>query len=160
MKLSAEEVLTMAQRAEENAATMYRKIAEKFSNESDIFKDLASMEDNHKNTFMKMQVELDQKDRSKKSPDPFSELQEYLNALADIHGGEGRPTEIDSIKGNEEISTIISRAVELEKNSILFYEEIKQFISELSGKEKVDEIIIEEKKHVVKLSELSDKYDN
>lgn len=160
MKLSAEEVLTIAQRAEENAARMYKKMAEKYESEREVFMKLAEMENSHKNTFRKMQDDLEEEDRSKKSPDPFSELQGYLEALADTHGGEGRPAEMDRITGKEKLSDIIDRAVELEKNSILYYEELKAVVPEVSGKDKLDSIIIEEKKHVVTLSELAGKYRN
>jgi rubrerythrin len=158
MKLSAEEVLTIAVRAEENAARMYEKMAEKYGAEREVFTSLAEMEKRHKHTFRKMQDALEEKDRSKKSPDPFSELQGYLEALADAHGGEGRPAEIDRITGKEKLSDIIDRAVELEKNSILYYQELAAVVPEDSGRNKLDTIIIEEKKHVVALSELAGKY--
>ena len=158
MKISAEEVFTIAQRAEENAVRMYRTIADKFPVEKELFIKLAGMEEQHKKTFIAMQDALDEEDRSTKSPDPFFEMQEHLAAMADTHGGEGRPAEAGHITGNEKLSEILTRAVELEKNSITFYEDIGKYMQNDSGKERLREIIKEEEDHAKVLSDLAEKY--
>lgn len=161
MKLSAEEVLSIAQKIESNAIAFYKKAADMYPAYKDTFADLEEMEDGHRRFFASMQDGLDEEDRSRKSPDPFSELGMYLDALADTHGGEGRPAEINSLTGQESASEIVARAVDLEKESILYYVGLKDVIRGENGREHLEKIIEEEKRHVVILKkiaeELSDK---
>jgi rubrerythrin len=84
--------------------------------------------------------------------DPKEELSLYLNAMADAHGGEGNPDVAAQLTGEESIAQIIETAIGLEKESILFYIGIKDMVPAKLGREKIDEIIGEEQKHVVQLT--------
>lgn len=77
----------------------------------------------------------------------------YMKALSGQYvftekGAGGKLAE--KIKNNEEA---LDAAIQLEKDSVLFYEEMKKVVPE-KDRSIVDKIISEEKKHVVKLCEL------
>ena len=156
---NADEVFEMAVRIENNGAAFYRKAA---GLQSDIknqkfLEGLANMEDRHEKIFTDMRTTLTEKDKEPKVFDPFDEVSQYLAAMADTMGGEGSPSVADALTGNESLEEILKIAVGLEKDSILFYLGIKDLIPAQSGQDRIDEIIKEERRHVVQLSNLLEK---
>jgi len=156
---NADEVFEMAIRIESNGATFYRRAA---GLQSDIknqkfLESLANMEDRHQKIFTDMRTALTEKDKEPKVFDPYDEVSQYLAAMADTMGGEGSPSVADTLTGNESLEEILNIAVGLEKDSILFYLGIKDFIPAQSGQDRIDEIIKEERRHVVQLSNLLEK---
>ena len=156
---NADEVFEMAVRIENNGAAFYRKAA---GLQSDIknkkfLEGLANMEDRHEKIFTDMRTTLTEKDKEPKVFDPFDEVSQYLAAMADTMGGEGSPSVADALTGNESLEEILKIAVGLEKDSILFYLGIKDLIPAQSGKDRIDEIIKEERRHVIQLSKLLEK---
>lgn len=156
---NADEVFEMAIRIENNGATFYRRAA---GLQSDIknkkfLESLANMEDRHQKIFTDMRTALTEKDKEPKVFDPYDEVSQYLAAMADTMGGEGSPSVADTLTGNESLEEILNIAVGLEKDSILFYLGIKDFIPAQSGQDRIDEIIKEERRHVVQLSNLLEK---
>ena len=156
---NADEVFEMAVRIENNGAAFYRKAA---GLQSDIknqkfLEGLANMEDRHEKIFTDMRTTLTEKDKEPKVFDPFDEVSQYLAAMADTMGGEGSPSVADTLTGNESLEEILNIAVGLEKDSILFYLGIKDLIPAQSGKDRIDEIIKEERRHVIQLSKLLEK---
>jgi rubrerythrin len=148
IRFNIDEVFAMAIKIEENGAAFYRRAAE-LNRENDkmkLLENLAKMEDQHKKIFIQMRGELEDKDKEEQSYDPFNEAVLYLNAMADLHGGEGSPNLADSLTGRETLN--------LEKKSILYYLGIKDLITEKLGKDKIDKIIGEEKKHVIQLKSI------
>lgn len=156
---NADEVFEMAIRIENNGATFYRRAA---GLQSDIknqkfLEGLANMEDRHQKIFTDMRTALTEKDKGPKVFDPYDEVSQYLAAMADTMGGEGSPSVADTLTGNESLEEILNIAVGLEKDSILFYLGIKDLIPAQSGQDRIDEIIKEERRHVVQLSNLLEK---
>ena len=156
---NADEVFEMAIRIENNGAAFYRKAA---GLQSDIknqkfLEGLANMEDRHQKIFTDMRTSLTEKDKGPKVFDPYDEVSQYLAAMADTMGGEGSPSVADTLTGNESLEEILNIAVGLEKDSILFYLGIKDLIPAQSGQDRIDEIIKEERRHVVQLSNLLEK---
>ncbi|NIP32686.1 hypothetical protein GWN26_06385, partial [Candidatus Saccharibacteria bacterium] len=101
---------------------------------------------------------LTEKDKSPKVFDPNDEVSQYLAAMADTMGGEGSPSVADSLTGDETLEEILQIAVGLEKDAILFYLGIKDLITSRSGKDRIDEIIRQERRHVAQLSNLLEKF--
>ena len=156
---NADEVFEMAIRIENNGAAFYRRAA---GLQSDIknqkfLEGLANMEDRHQKIFTDMRTSLTEKDKGPKVFDPYDEVSQYLAAMADTMGGEGSPSVADTLTGNESLEEILNIAVGLEKDSILFYLGIKDLIPAQSGQDRIDEIIKEERRHVVQLSNLLEK---
>ena len=151
---NADEVLEMAIRIEQNGATFYRKAAGLQSDEENrnFLQGLAAMEDRHREIFTEMRKTLRQEDTGGKVFDPHGELALYLASMADTIGGEGRPSAADALTGNETLEDIIKTALGLEKDSILFYLGVKNMVPPKYGRDKVEEIIEEERRHVAQLT--------
>ena len=151
---NADEVLEMAIRIESNGAAFYRKTAGLQSDEKnrDFFESLAAMEDKHQETFTEMRKTLSQKDKGGKVFDPHGELALYLASMAESLGGEGSPSAADALTGNETLEDMVNIALGLEKDSILFYLGLKNMVPPKYGRDKIEQIIEEERKHVAQLT--------
>ncbi len=151
---NAQEVFEMAIQIEENGAAFYRKAADlqKEASDKKFLQALAQVEDRHKASFQEMKILVSDLEKSQTVFDPNEELSFYLKAMADAHGGEGNPEVLELLTGKETMAEIVTMAIGLEKESILFYLGLKDMVPPKYGREKIDEIINEEKKHVVQLS--------
>ena len=151
---NAQEVFEMAIQIEENGAAFYRKAADlqKEAADKKFLQTLAQVEDRHKVSFQEMKTQVSELEKSQTVFDPNDELSAYLKAMADAHGGEGNPEALELLTGKETMAEIVTLAIGLEKESILFYLGLKDIVPPKYGREKIDEIINEEKKHVVQLS--------
>ncbi len=137
-----------------NGAAFYRKAASLQNKEVDrkFFETIAKMEDRHQAGFEEMKRTLSDMEQNQTVFDPKDELSLYLKAMADAHGGEGNPDVTEQLTGQESMTQIIETAIGLEKESILFYIGLKDMVPPKMGREKIDEIIGEEKKHVAQLT--------
>ena len=156
---NADEIFEMAIRIENNGAAFYRKAAglQSDTNNQKFLEGLANMEVQHEKIFTEMRTILTEKDKDPKVFDPYDEVSQYLVAMADTMGGEGSPSVADSLTGDETLEEILQTAVGLEKDAILFYLGIKDLIPSQSGKDRIDEIIRQERRHVSQLSNLLEK---
>jgi len=153
---NANEIFEMAIRIEENGAAFYRKAAalQSDAKNQDFLKKIAAMEDQHKVIFERMRKDVTTAEKNATVFDPQHELGQYLSAMADSHGGEGSPTAAEALTGSETMAEIITTAIGLEKESILFYVGLRDFVPPESGRAKLDDIIKEERKHVIQLDTL------
>lgn len=148
------EVFEMAIQIEANGAKFYRRAADlQQDTENRAFLEkLALMEDKHKAIFEAMRKQISDGEKQPTVFDPANELSMYLKAMADSHGGEGSPDIADAFTGGEPIEEIITTAIGLEKESILFYLGLKDMVPPKYGHERLDEIIREEKLHIAQLT--------
>ena len=151
---SAQEACEMAIQIEKNGAAFYRKAASLQEDEENkkFLETIARMEDRHQAGFEEMKKNLTDLEKTKTVFDPKDELHMYLKAMADSHGGEGDPEAAARLTGNETMAQILETAIGMEKESILFYLGLKDMVPPKMGRERIDEIIDEEKKHVVQLT--------
>jgi rubrerythrin len=151
-----DEVLEMAIRIEENGAAFYRKAAglQSDANNREFFEKLAVMEDVHKVTFVEMRNALTDAEKGGTVFDPQDELSLYLSAMADTQGGEGSPSVADSLTGAETMEEVLTTAIGLEKESVLFYLGLKDMVPPKYGRERIEDIIREERSHIVQLTSL------
>ena len=156
---NADEVLEMAIRIEENGAAFYQKAASlKSDMETKKFLErLAAIENGHKKIFTEMRKTLTDEEKSEKVFDPHNELSLYLSSMADTLGGEGSPSAADSLTGKETLEEILKTAIDLEKDSILFYIGLKDIVPKKYGQERIEEVISEERKHVAQLKGILNK---
>ncbi len=156
LTFNSDEVLEMAIRIERNGAAFYWKAAGMQSDAENkkFLEGLAAMEDQHQKTFAEMRKTLTEADKGGKVFDPYNEVSQYLASMADTLGGEGRPSVADALTGNETLEDILRTALGLEKDAILFYLGLKDMVPPKYGREKIEEIIREEKQHVAKLAGL------
>jgi rubrerythrin len=151
---NAAEVFDMAIQIEANGAAFYRKAAglQKDSSDQHFLETIALMEDRHKADFEEMKKQVSDLEKSPTVFDPDDELTLYLKAMADAHGGEGSPDVLEMLTGQETMTEIIRIAIGLEKESILFYLGLKDMVPPKLGRDRINGIIEEEKKHVAQLS--------
>ena len=151
---NALEVFEIAEQIERNGTDFYIRAAELFDDPkiSEIFLRLAEWEKQHEQTFAKMKQELSEKDRQKSVSEPDDLLPEpRVMAGMAVFGIRSKPAE--ELRGRQEKTDIIRRALEKEKDSIVFYHGLKEFVPVEADKEKIDEIIKEEMKHIVILDQ-------
>lgn len=148
------EIFAMAIQNEEKAGRFYRKAASQQSDEQkrEMLEKLAAMEDHHKLIFEKMRNSLSDAEKTETVFDPDNESAVYLAAMADEHGGEGSKDAADALKGDESIDEIIDIAIGMEKESIVFYIGMKDFVPPKYGQDKLDTIINEERRHIIQLN--------
>lgn len=148
---NADEVLEMAERIEHNGAAFYRKAASSASGSAKaLFEKFASMEDDHERTFATMRTRLSASQKENLTPDPESEATLYLQAMAD---GKVFPSSPDRpLTGRESLQEILAVAIGKEKDSIVFYQSLKEVVPPAAGRDKLDEIIRQEIGHILLLT--------
>ncbi|MBN2592376.1 MAG: ferritin family protein [Sedimentisphaerales bacterium] len=152
MTYTADEIYEIAEQIERDAAEFYREAAETCPNEDikKILFDMSETENEHLRTFQNMREKLT--DEAGLSVfDPFGRSAMYLQAIADARSWEGRINPMQALTGNETAREIIEIAVESEKEMVVFYVGLKDLVYFRAGKDKVEEIIIEELNHICAL---------
>lgn len=154
IRYNADEVFEMAEQIERNGAKFYRRAAELASEAgaSEMMQELAEMEDEHEKTFAKMRADLYEEERKSVVFDPDDEAAFYLRAMADNHVFDTKVDPSARLTGEESREEVLRMAIGLEKDSIVFYVGMKQFVPERLGKSRMDGIIQEEYGHIATLS--------
>jgi len=150
------DIFQFAVRIEEDGEIFYHKAALMAEDAAtrDIFNRLADEEIRHKRIFTDMLATI------KQSSVPETYNGEYLSYLRNYIDGKVifrkdlRNAALPEIK---DTLSAIDFAMEREMDSILYYQEVKQFLAEKDRVE-VDLIIEEERKHFAKLAEVKKKY--
>jgi rubrerythrin len=147
--LNAFEAFEIAEKIERNGAQFYRKAASicDDSEIQELFLRLADWEIQHEKIFAKMKKQIIGSNAESMSFRPDETLPDprVMAGLA-IFGIRSEPTE--ELNGKEERIDILRFAVEKEKDSIVFYNGLKDFLSHASDIEQIDRIIKEEMNHV------------
>jgi len=148
------EVFTMAIQMESNGAAFYRRAAElrKEKDQVSYLLQLAGMEEEHKRIFEEMRDAAVSAEQSGSPFDLYDEGELYLAGIAGGHRVEGSPAVAEMLTGEQSISDIIKLAVQLEKQAILFYIGLLDVVPQDMGREQINHIIEEEKKHIVVLA--------
>ena len=149
-EFNADEILAMAEQIERNGARFYRRAAGmvKDAEVSKLLQDLAAWEDAHQKAFASMRQILREGERKPTAFDPEDEISLYLQAMADGHVFDVRVNPADRFTGKESAKDILQMAVGQEKDSIVFYLGLKEMVSAIMGKDKIDKIIREEMRHI------------
>jgi rubrerythrin len=148
---NADEIFEMAEQIERNGAKFYRKAAEPAGGESrDLLLRLAAMEEDHERTFAAMRAELAPAETQSTTFDPDNEAALYLRAMADGKVFTADPSE--ALSGQEPMEDILQTAIGLEKDSIVFYESMKDAVPAAAGGGRLDGIIRQEIGHIVELT--------
>jgi rubrerythrin len=150
---NADEIFEMAEEIERNGAKYYREAAEKTSDKKtkQMLLDMATMEDEHLETFVEMRKELSGREKEPMIFDPDNQAAMYLQVMADARGMEGRIDPTTKLTGSETIKEVLDIAINSEKDSVVFYLNLKGLVPIKAGRDKVEEIIIEELGHITTL---------
>lgn len=148
---NADETFEMAEQMERNGAKFYRKAAEPAAGENrDLLLRLAAMEDDHEKTFAAMRAELSTAEKRPVTADPDNVAALYLRAMADGKVFDSDPSE--ALSGAEPMEEVLKTAIGLEKDSVVFYQSMKEMVPGAAGKERIDAIIKEEIGHILDLT--------
>jgi len=144
------EIYHLAIAIEENGEKFYRAQLKKFNDENikKLFSFLADEEIKHKETFKSMLEKIEKYEPKESYPgEYFLYLKSYAENVI------FNEKELDSkIKKIKNLKSVLDFAIKLEWDSILYYQEMKIYVSADSAK-LIDDIIKEERKHFIKLSE-------
>jgi rubrerythrin len=150
-RLSAADVLGIAQMMEKNGADFYRRAAElcRRDDEAKIFQSLAEMEESHAATFARMAKALSPRPAAAETADEeFESVSLYLNAVLDSDNLEGSRFARRAFTGEETAASLVLLGVDLEKETILYYLGMKDLFAAEADKKVIDEIVAEEKEHL------------
>jgi rubrerythrin len=154
MVFNADEILEIAEQIERNGAKFYRKAAEGTGDDKakKLMLDLAAMEEVHEQIFAAMRTDLSGAMSEETAFDPQGEAALYLQAFADGKVFDPKADPSEKLTGSESPREVITTAIGLEKDSIVFYLGIQDMVPEKLGKGKIDDIIKEERSHVTILA--------
>lgn len=147
--LNAFEVFEIAEQIERNGAKFYRRAA-KISDDpgiSNMFLRLAEWEDQHEKVFARMRKALSEQSRELRTFKP-EEAPLDTKAMAGLAVFGIRPDPADELTSGQDTADVLKRAIEKEKDSIVFYNGLKDFVPDIAGKDKIDDIIKEEMRHI------------
>ncbi len=153
---NAGDVIQFAVRVEEDGEAFYRKAADatKDKDVRQLFHFLAGQEVMHKATFQHMLSKIETVPPAETYDGEYvSYLHDYIDSKI-IFAKKARD---EVVSKEKDTLSVITFAMEREADSILYYQEAKQFIAE-KYYDTMDRIIGEERKHFSKLSELRKKY--
>jgi len=146
---NAEEIFEMALQIEKNGEKFYRESARKVrdSEAEDLLTRLADMEVEHQKIFKGMKSALTEADQKAITYDPNNEAGLYLASLANTKVFSEKNLDTSKLEG------VFKSALAAEKDSIAFYLGMKDLVPTGTGKEKIEEIIKEEMRHIRILGE-------
>jgi len=153
---NAFEIFEIAEQIERNGVKFYRKAAKGISDKQlrQTLLELADMEAEHEKTFadMRKQLSKSDKDWQLRVFDPENEISLYLQAMANGHVFDLRKDPSKQLRGTQTVEDILKLAIDAEKDSIVFYLGLKDFVPVRAGQDKVEEIIKEEMSHIAVLN--------
>ncbi len=141
---NADEIFEMALKIEQNGEKFYRDSAARIGDPEAIqlLLKLADMEVEHQKTFNGMRQALSAADKKAMTFDPNNETGLYLASLANTKVFFEKDIDISALEG------IFKAALAAEKDSIAFYLGMKDLVPAGSGRDKIEEIIQEEMRHI------------
>lgn len=145
-KFNAEEILEMAAQIETKGATFYRKAAKHNVAGRELLLQIAAQEDRHYEIFVDMRKALAVGEKG--GYDPYGETDLYVKAMVDGYAFEINKDPAGALTGKETLADILKSAIQMEKDSIVFYLGLKQMVPSAFGGEKLDAIVKEEMTHI------------
>ncbi len=151
---NADEIFKIAEQIERNGGAFYRKAAKLISDEEaqKLMLSLAKMEDEHESFFADLRERFAPQEAEETVYDPDGEAVRYLEAFAAGYVFESQVKPEDRFSGSETVEEVIKIAMGFEKDAIVFFLGIKEFVPKSLGKDKIDALIREEQGHIVILS--------
>lgn len=154
MSFSAREIFEIAIQIERNGQFFYTRAAEYAPNEQvrKLLADLAEMEADHERFFQEAADGLSAEERAGSMLDEDEHNLPFIRAIADGHVFD---TSLDPrvlITGEEAPDEVLTTAVSLEKESIVYYSALREIVAGERILQRVNEIIREELSHVALLN--------
>jgi len=148
-KYNINEVMEMAVRTEQLGYQFYTSIAKKFAKDeklASLFNKLASKEKMHEKTFSELKDMV-----AKSGPEPveWEEVSNYMRAFVESEFFLGKGKSLPSMDHIKTVKEAVSFALGFEKETLLYFMELRKIVKE---KEIMDEVINEEKSHIMWLA--------
>jgi len=153
--IHSDEVFALAIQIEANAADFYRRAADLQSERTaaEFLEELAVMEDGHERAFVRMRAAADESHHRATTQDLILEGGLFMSSIVAGYRIEGSAEAADNLTGMESLSEILKIALELEKESVLFYLGLLEVVATNTQRIVTQAILNEEKNHVVTLME-------
>jgi rubrerythrin len=150
VQFNAFEAFEIAEQIERNGAKFYRRAAQVFGDSGlgNLFLELADWEKSHEKIFARMRKQLSEQGRELRTFRPEDRLLPDVQAMAGLAVFGIRPNPADELNGTESRRDVLEMAMEKEKDSIVYYTGLKDFVADIAGRDKIDEIIGEEMRHI------------
>lgn len=148
-KYSIDEILEMAVRTEVLGNRFYTSMARKFKKNTelvDLFTTLAAKEKVHEKTFQELKNMVA---RSGPVPQEWEEVSNYLRAFVESEFFLGRGKSLPTMTKIRSVKSAVAFALGFEKETLLYFMALRGMVKE---KEVVDEVINEEKSHIMWLA--------
>ncbi len=155
VEFNAFEIFEIAEKIERNGAKFYRRAAELFDDPRahNMFLQLVEWETAHEQFFAGMRKELSEQGPEMRTFKPENDVVFDAQSMAGLAVFGNRMDPSAELTGKESITDILKCAIEKEKDTIVFYTGLKDFVSAEAGKDKIADIIKEEMHHVRILKE-------
>lgn len=143
------EVFEIAEQIERNGAAFYRRAAELFE-ESDIstlFINLADWELRHEVILANMRKQLSGWERGVSIFD-VEDTPLDAKAMAGLGAFGIGADPAEQLSGSESRSEVLQMALQKEKDTVVYYTGLKSFVSDAIARDKIDDIVEEELRHI------------
>ncbi|MFP4681837.1 MAG: ferritin-like domain-containing protein [Chitinispirillaceae bacterium] len=147
---NAEEIFSIGIQIEKNGRLYYQTVADNSSDQElkTLFSSLARWEENHIEIFEKLSSEMPENQKYQNLFDPDDSVHLYLKAVADSHiFVKNSDIEKLALSCNSP-GDALELALQFEKDSVVFYSSMKEFVREDLGRNQLDKLIHEELTHV------------
>ena len=152
-RFSIGEVIEQAVQAERLGYKFYNSMASRFEKNVDfrkLFETLAQKELRHEKVFSEIKGMTGEKE-----PEGWDEVSPYLRAIVESEFFLGEDKSLPGLERVKTIEDAVRFAMGFEKETLLYFYEIRNVVKE---KDIVDEIINEEKSHIMWLSKFRETY--
>jgi len=152
-KFSIREVIEQAIQTEKLGYEFYTSMSKKFEKNDNIkklFDTLAVKERRHEKTFSQLKETI-----SDEIPENWEEVSQFLRAIVESEFFLGKNKSLPSLEHVKSVKDAVNYAVGFEKETLLYFHGIRDAVKE---KEVVDEIINEERSHIMWLNKFKDSF--
>ncbi|NJD55337.1 MAG: hypothetical protein FIA94_02915 [Nitrospirae bacterium] len=152
-RFSIREVVEQAVRTERLGYEFYMTIAKKFEKHDGLkklFETLASKELVHEKTFLELEGMLGDEE-----PEKWEEVSEYMRAIVESEFFLGRNKSLPSLEHVKTVEDAVHYAMGFEKDTLLHFYGLRDAVKE---KDMVDEVINEERSHIMWLAKFKDSF--
>ncbi|MBF0343693.1 MAG: ferritin family protein [Nitrospirae bacterium] len=153
--VSISEIIELAIRTEKLGFSYYNELAQKFRKNEEIhilFNNLADNEAKHAAKFTKLKESLDQSQLEN-----WEEASEYMRAYVESAFFMGANKAVPHMQNISDSTAALGLAIAFEKETLLYFYGMADAVAQDKNRHIVDEIIKEEKSHIVLLSALKEK---
>lgn len=148
-KYNIDEIIEMAVQTERIGYQFYTTMAQKFKNDAELvklFTTMADKEKSHEKTFTDLKGLVA---KSGIEPLDWDEVTKYMRAFVESEFFLGKGKSLPSLDHIKTVKDAVKFAIGFEKETFLYFSELRNIVRE---KELVDEILNEEKSHIMWLA--------